>query len=118
MSWNVVVRRAVNLSNSDTLMPEHFFIGLVQIEGKLTYNLLKVDQVREVLQSKIFPASSSNSDRFFLCPSLLNRFFWKSVAGEQCNGDPHMGNVVAIFGFKLVFSCPYLVRPLSNGCTQ
>ena len=63
---DVVVRRAVNLSPSDTLMPEHFFIGLVQIEGKLTYNLLKLDQVRAVLQSKFFP----------VLPQLVTGFFF------------------------------------------
>jgi transcriptional regulator with AAA-type ATPase domain/polyferredoxin len=63
---DVVVRRAVNLSSSDTLMPEHFFIGLVQIEGKLTFNLLKLEQVSKVLQSKLFP----------VLPQLVTGFFF------------------------------------------
>jgi len=63
---DVVVRRAVNLAHSDVLMPEHFFIGLVQLEGKLTFNLLKLDQVREVLQSKFFP----------VLPQLVTGFFF------------------------------------------
>ncbi len=72
---DVVVRRAVNLSNSDTLMPEHFFIGLVQIEGKLTFNLLKLDQVREVLQSKFFPVLPQVVTASFFVLLFLIGFF-------------------------------------------
>ena len=72
---DVVVRRAVNLSNSDTLMPEHFFIGLVQIEGKLTFNLLKLDQVRDVLQSKFFPVLPQVVTGFFFVLLFLIGFF-------------------------------------------
>ena len=72
---DVVVRRAVNLSNSETLMPEHFFIGLVQIEGKLTFNLLKLDQVRDVLQSKFFPVLPQLVTAFFFVLLFLIGFF-------------------------------------------
>ena len=72
---DVVVRRAVNLSSSDTLMPEHFFIGLVQIEGKLTFNLLKLEQVRDVLQSRFFPVLPQVVTAFFFVLLFLIGFF-------------------------------------------
>jgi polyferredoxin len=53
---DVVVRRAVNVAQSDILMPEDLFIGLAPIEGKIVFNLIKLEKVRKILQSKLYPA--------------------------------------------------------------
>ena len=51
----VVIRRAINLTGSDYLMPEDIFVGMAPPEGKYTFNLLKLDQVRDFFSSKFYP---------------------------------------------------------------
>jgi transcriptional regulator with AAA-type ATPase domain len=51
----VVIRRAVNLAQSDWLKPENIFIGLAPISGKLTFNLLKLNGISRLFQNKAFP---------------------------------------------------------------
>jgi transcriptional regulator with AAA-type ATPase domain/NAD-dependent dihydropyrimidine dehydrogenase PreA subunit len=62
---DVVIRRAVSLAEAESLMPEDLFIGPAPVEGRITFNLLKLDQVRRVFQSKLFP----------LAPQLVTGFF-------------------------------------------
>ncbi len=51
----VVIRRAVNLSPADTLSPEHLFIGMAPVEGKITFNLLKTEPAQRLFKSSLFP---------------------------------------------------------------
>ncbi|MCP4714488.1 MAG: 4Fe-4S binding protein, partial [Deltaproteobacteria bacterium] len=51
----VVIRRAVNLSPDDTLSPEHLFIGMAPVEGKITFNLLKTETAQRFFKSKMYP---------------------------------------------------------------
>jgi len=51
----VVIRRAINLTTSDYLMPEDIFVGMAPPEGKYTFNLLKLQQVRDIFTSKLYP---------------------------------------------------------------
>lgn len=51
----VVIRRAINLTASDHLMPEDIFVGMAPPEGKYTFNLLKLEQVHEFFASRFYP---------------------------------------------------------------
>ena len=48
----IVVRRAINLAQSDYLMPEDIFIGMAPPEGKYTINLLQFDTVKSYFSSR------------------------------------------------------------------
>ncbi len=50
----IVIRRAINLTHSDYLMPEDIFIGMAPPEGKYTINLLQFDQVKNFFKNKSF----------------------------------------------------------------
>ncbi|MDH3330274.1 MAG: sigma 54-interacting transcriptional regulator [Desulfobulbaceae bacterium] len=51
----VVIRRAINLTGSEYLMPEDIFVGMAPPEGKYTFNLLKLEQVRDFFTSRFYP---------------------------------------------------------------
>ena len=52
----IVVRRAINLAQGEYLMPEDIFIGIAPPEGKYTFNLLKLEKVRDFFTSRFYPA--------------------------------------------------------------
>ncbi|MBW2465928.1 MAG: sigma 54-interacting transcriptional regulator [Deltaproteobacteria bacterium] len=51
----IVIRRAINLAKSDHLMPEDIFIGMAPPEGKYTFNLLQLEQVRNLFRHRFYP---------------------------------------------------------------
>ena len=51
----IVIRRAINLAHSDHLMPEDIFIGMAPPEGKYTFNLLQLEQVRYFFTHRFYP---------------------------------------------------------------
>jgi len=51
----IVIRRAINLAKSDHLMPEDIFIGMAPPEGKYTFNLLKLEKVRNFFKNRFYP---------------------------------------------------------------
>jgi transcriptional regulator with AAA-type ATPase domain/ferredoxin len=51
----IVVRRAINLTHSDSLIPEDIFIGIAPPEGKYTINLLQFDKVKNFFASPAHP---------------------------------------------------------------
>ena len=51
----IVIRRAINLAHSDHLMPEDIFIGMAPPEGKYTFNLLQLEQVRNFFRHRFYP---------------------------------------------------------------
>jgi transcriptional regulator with AAA-type ATPase domain/polyferredoxin len=51
----IVIRRAINLAKSDYLMPEDIFIGMAPPEGKYTFNLLKLEKVRNFFRHRLYP---------------------------------------------------------------
>lgn len=51
----MVLRRAVNIASSETITAEDLFIGSDQAEGKFALDLLKIDGLRSLLQSRRFP---------------------------------------------------------------
>ncbi len=51
-----VIRRAVNLTQSSRLTPEDILIGMApQVAGGLSFNLLKLDRIRQLFLSSAFP---------------------------------------------------------------
>ena len=51
----IVIRRAINLVHNDHLMPEDIFIGMAPPEGKYTFNLLQLEQVRNFFRHRFYP---------------------------------------------------------------
>ena len=51
----IVIRRAINLAHNDHLMPEDIFIGMAPPEGKYTFNLLQLEQVRNFFRHRFYP---------------------------------------------------------------
>jgi transcriptional regulator with GAF, ATPase, and Fis domain len=51
----IVIRRAINLAHTDYLLPEDIFIGMAPPEGKYTFNLLQLEQVRNFFRHRFYP---------------------------------------------------------------
>ena len=77
----VVIRRAVNLVQNSRLTPEDILIGMApQITGKLSFNVLKLDRVRNLFQSNAFPASAQLFTAFFFSLIIFLGFFGRKAA--------------------------------------
>ncbi len=67
----VVIRRAVNLSYGEILSPEHLFIGMAPVEGKITFNLLQAETAQRLFKSRFFP----------LLPQIVTILFFGLLIG-------------------------------------
>ncbi|MGO9014108.1 MAG: cyclic nucleotide-binding domain-containing protein [Dissulfurispiraceae bacterium] len=54
----VVIRRAVSIAAGDKLTVEDLFIGPPPVTGKFTFNLLNLEPVMKVFQSKLYPKAA------------------------------------------------------------
>jgi transcriptional regulator with AAA-type ATPase domain/ferredoxin len=50
-----VVRRAVMLAKNDEILADQILLGLPKTEGKWEFNILRIDWVRRLLKSPVFP---------------------------------------------------------------
>jgi transcriptional regulator with AAA-type ATPase domain len=71
----VVLRRALNLTKSDYLQPEGIFIGMAPAQGKHTFNLFKLDKVRQLFTSRAFPGIPQAIIALFFSMLFLFAFF-------------------------------------------
>ncbi len=74
----IVVRRAINLAQSDYLMPEDIFIGMAPPEGKYTINLLQFDTVK-----KYFSSRSIHVWLQIVTATVFSLIFLMSFAGSR-----------------------------------
>ena len=74
----VVIRRAINLTRSDYLMPEDIFIGMAPPEGKYTINLLQFDKIRSLFSSRAFPLGLQ-----IVTVTIFSLIFLMAFAGSQ-----------------------------------
>jgi transcriptional regulator with AAA-type ATPase domain/polyferredoxin len=71
-----VIRRAVNLAQNSRLIPEDILIGTApQITERLGFNLLNVDRIRHLFQSKAYPGSAQLVAAFFFVLIICLGFF-------------------------------------------
>ncbi|UCD90085.1 MAG: sigma 54-interacting transcriptional regulator [Desulfobacterales bacterium] len=75
---DVVIRRAVNLVQGNRLTLDDIFIGTApQVAGKLSFNILKLDRVQQLFQSRAFPGSIQLITAFFCILIIAYGFFGK-----------------------------------------
>jgi len=73
---SAVIRRAVNLAQSNRLTPEDILIGTApRGTDRLSFNLLKVDRIRRLFQSSAFPNSAQLATAFFFVLIVYLGFF-------------------------------------------
>jgi polyferredoxin len=78
----VVIRRAVSLVRGGRLTPEDILIGMApQVTGRLSFNLLKLDRVRQLFQSSAFPDSAQLVAAFFIMLIIFLGFFGSQTSG-------------------------------------
>jgi transcriptional regulator with AAA-type ATPase domain len=71
-----VIRRAVNLAQNSQLIPEDILIGTApQVSERLSFNLLHVDRIRRLLQSRAFPGSAQLVAALFFVLIICLGFF-------------------------------------------
>jgi transcriptional regulator with AAA-type ATPase domain len=75
---HVVIRRAINLTRGDYLMPEDIFVGMAPPTGKYTFNLLNFDQVRNFFKSRFYPVGIQT-----LTASVFSVIFLLAFLGNQ-----------------------------------
>lgn len=54
----VVIRRAVSIAGGDKLTSEDLFIGPPPVTGKFTFNLLNIESVMKIFQSRLYPKAA------------------------------------------------------------
>jgi len=74
----IVIRRAINLSHGEYLMPEDIFIGMAPPEGKYTLNLLKFEQVKKFFSSRFYPVGLQ-----VVTASVFSLIFLLAFAGSR-----------------------------------
>jgi len=78
----VVIRRAVNLVQGTRLTSEYILIGTApETPGKLSFNILKLDRVRQLFQSRTFPDSAQLAAAFFFVLLIFLGFFGSQRPG-------------------------------------
>jgi len=78
----VVIRRAVSLVQGSRLTPEDILIGMApQVSGRLSFNILKLDRVRQLFQSSAFPGSAQLVAAFFIMLIIFLGFFGSQTSG-------------------------------------
>ncbi len=98
----VVIRRAVNLVQGRWLTPEDILIGTApQITGKLSFNLLKLDRVRQLFQNKAFPNSAQLATACIFMLIIFLGFFGRQVPGF----NPSLELTWGLWEPLVIFSC-------------
>jgi transcriptional regulator with AAA-type ATPase domain/ferredoxin len=71
-----VIRRGVNLAQSNLLIPEDILIGTApRVAERLSFNLLNVDRIRRLFQSSAFPGSAQLVAAIFFLLIIYLGFF-------------------------------------------
>ncbi|MGB2689325.1 MAG: sigma 54-interacting transcriptional regulator, partial [Desulfobacterales bacterium] len=79
-----VIRRAVNLTQSSRLTPEDILIGMApQLAGRLRFNLLRLDRVRQLFLSSAFPNAAQLITAFFFVLIIYLGFFGSQKPGAN-----------------------------------
>jgi DNA-binding NtrC family response regulator/ferredoxin len=103
----VVIRRAVNLAESKQLTPENILIGMApQVAGKLSFNILKLDPVRQLFQSDTFPNSAQLIFAFFFILIMIIGFF----GNQEPNYNVSLELTWGIWEPLVVMSCILAAR--------
>jgi len=77
-----VIRRAVNLTRSSRLTPEDILIGTApQVTGRLSFNLLKLDRIRQLFLSSAFPNAAQLITAFFFMLIIYLGFLGSQTPG-------------------------------------
>ena len=74
----VVIRRAINLTHSDHLLPEDIFLGITPPAGKYTINLLQFDAIKNFFSSPAFPLGLQ-----IVTVAVFSLIFLMSFIGSQ-----------------------------------
>ncbi len=80
---DLVVRRAVNITQTEALTAEDLFIGADPQESTVTYNLLKIEKVRAFLQNRHFPETMQYIGAVALVAVILLGLFGSQAADRN-----------------------------------
>ena len=79
-----VIRRAVNLTQSNRLSPEDILIGMApQFSGKPGFNLLRLDRIRQLFLSNAFPNAAQLIAGFFFVLIICLGFLGSQKLGSN-----------------------------------
>ncbi|MDH4319120.1 MAG: 4Fe-4S binding protein, partial [Desulfobulbaceae bacterium] len=70
----IVIRRAINLTQSEHLMPEDIFLGMAPPKGKYTYNLLQLDALQKLFTHRYYPGAIQALTGIFFSGIILSGF--------------------------------------------
>ena len=81
---SAVIRRAVNLAQANRLTPEDILIGTgSQGTERLSFNLLKVDRIRRLFESRTFPGSAQLALAVFFILIIYLGFFGTQTPSQN-----------------------------------
>lgn len=102
----VVLRRAVKLARTTTLVPTDLFIGQPTSAGKITFNLLQLDRLRQLFKSRAYPGAAQVVTALFFI-LIMGLGFW----GRQ-SADNNLALVLSwnLWEPMVMFSCLFAAR--------
>jgi transcriptional regulator with AAA-type ATPase domain/polyferredoxin len=109
---DVVVRRAVNVAQSEVLTPEDLFFGLAPVQGKITFNLLRIDSVRDFMQKNFYPLVPRILTIAFLGLLLCSGF----MGSQRADSNVSIVLVWGIWEPLLVLSWLFIARAFCAVC--
>jgi polyferredoxin len=88
----VVIRRAIILAQGDYLMPEDIFVGMAPPEGKHVFNLLKLDNVRDLFLHNFYPVGLQ-----LVTGAIFALIFFFAFTGSNSSGS----NIIVVMVWAL-----------------
>jgi len=88
----VVIRRAIILAEGDYLMPEDIFVGMAPPEGKHVYNLLKLDNIRDLFLHRFYPTGLQ-----LATGAIFALIFFFAFTGSNSSGS----NIIVVMVWAL-----------------
>jgi len=114
----LVIRHGISLTFGDTLLPRVLFLGHAPVIGEITFNLLRLDKVKAIIRSRLFPRPCAAAHRGAVPGgSGLGILGSAGPLGEH-RPDSDLGPLVASAGTQLAAPGQVVVRLLPHGRGQ
>ncbi len=110
---SAVIQRAVMLARDDQLLSDHLLLGLPKSEGKWEFNLLRINWVRKLIESRLYPLLPQAVVAIVILTTVATLFFGPS------DPEKNIGITLSwVIGWPLLFfSFFFLARTWCSVCT-
>ena len=109
---SVVIRRAVMLSQGETLLPEHIFIGPPPVTGRAAFDLFSLERIKGLFLSTKYPSFIQAAVAPFIGLIILLGPGRSTGSKQQRCPRAHLGILGTISGNRQFLFCEGMVQRL------